>query len=281
MKEFNLNEEQLKGFQKAVKYCALALAVALSASIIFGILSVVGTIFGFGAENSVGDMRDYEISGDFSDLDIEISAAVLKVSVGDTFSIKSNIKKLEVYVKDGRLNVKEDFKPQIFGQNYTDAVLEIAFPRDFTFGSVEIETGAGVVEIERLSASELTMALGAGKVTIKELTASASVDIDGGAGELNILGGTLKDLDFDMGVGEFNLRSKLLGSCDLDMGVGEANLTLIGTPDDYKIDFSTGLGSVRYNGDDVENGQIIGNGDTKIDIDGGVGAVNVKTENPS
>ena len=281
MKDFNLSEEQLKGFQKAVKYCALALAVALSASIIFGILSVVSGIFGFGGASQVGDMRDYEISGDFSDLDIEISAAELKIIRGDALLVKSNIKKLEVYVNDGCLNIKEDTGPQIFGSNYVGALLEITLPEDISFGKAEIETGAGVVEIESLTASYLKMLLGAGKVTIKELTASASADIDGGAGELNILGGSLKDLDFDMGVGEFNLKSKLLGSCDLDMGVGEANLTLIGTPDDYKIDFSTGLGSVRYNGDDVENGQIIGNGGTKIDIDGGVGAVNVKTENPS
>lgn len=281
MNNFNLNEEQLKGFQKVVKYAALAFAILLSLSIIGGILGVAGAIFGIHGTVAVGDMRDYKIEGDVVDLDLDISAAELKIVCGEEFKVKSNLKNLKVNVSGGCLKIEEKTKIKIdfFGNGYNDAYLEITLPHDFVFGKVDIDTGAGNVDIERLFAEKIKMSLGAGQVTVEELSASAYADIDGGAGQLNILGGTLKNLDFDMGVGEFNLTASLLGECDLDMGVGRANLTLLGSPDDYTIEFSKGLGSIDFNGDDVENGQIIGNGDTKINIDGGVGAINVKTSN--
>ena len=281
MNNFNLNEEQLKGFQKVVKYAALALAIILSVSIIVGILSIAGAIFGIHGTVAVGDMRDYKVEGDVVDFDLDISAAELKIVCGDRFEVRSNLKNLKVNVSGGCLKIEEKTKIKIdaFGNGYNDAYLEITLPSDFVFGKVDIDTGAGKVDIERLFAEKIEMSLGAGQVTVEELSASAYADIDGGAGQLNIHGGTLKNLDFDMGLGELNFTASLLGECDFDMGVGRANLTLLGSPDDYRIEFSKGLGSIDFNGDDIENGQIIGNGDTKIDIDGGIGAINVKTTN--
>ena len=281
MKDFNLNEEQLRYFQKIVKYVALTLAILLSGSIICGILSIAGAIFGIHGTVAVDGMRDYEVEGYVVDLDLDISAAELKIVCGEEFKVKSNLKDLKVNVSGGCLKIEEKakIKMDFFGNGYNDAYLEITLPSNFVFGKVDIDTGAGKVDIERLFAEKIEMSLGAGQVTVEELSASAYADIDGGAGQLNILGGSLKNLDFDMGLGEFNFTASLLGECDFDMGVGRANLTLLGAPEDYKIEFSKGLGSIDFNGDDIENGQIIGNGNTKIDINGGIGAINLKTLN--
>ncbi|MBO5315833.1 MAG: DUF4097 family beta strand repeat protein [Clostridia bacterium] len=264
-----MKEENLKAFQKVVKWGAIALAVMLIVSIIGGI---AGIIFGiFGVETGVSDMRDYEISESFSDIDLEISAAEIKIFNGDQFSVKSNIKDLYVGVSHGTLNIEE--KNKLF-KNYNGAVLEITLPEGFSFVNAKLEAGAGNVNIERLSAVNLEMSLGAGKVTINELYASGNADIEGGAGELDIGGGSLCSLNFEMGVGKCTLRTRMVGECDLDMGIGEANVILIGAESEYKISLSAGLGGASYNGREVSN-ETVGNGACRVDIDGGIGKLNV------
>ncbi len=275
-----MNDEQMKKFQKAVKYGAMALAILLAVSIFFGIASIVLSIFG--VSDAVGEMKTYELTGDMQNLDVEISAADFKITEGDNFSVKSNLKDLHVDLSGGTLKI-EDKSRGVFGifgiKNYNGALLEITLPKGFTFMSIELETGAGVVEIDRLRALETELQLGAGKVNIKHFTALKSASVEGGTGEFNILDGEIADLDFDMGIGECNIRSRLTGNADIDLGVGETNLTLIGSESDYEIRFSKGLGSISYNGKDVEDNQIIGGGAARIDISGGIGALKVEIEN--
>ncbi len=73
--------------------------------------------------------------------------------------------------------------------SYNDALLEIAVPEDFVFGRADIETDAGVVKIDSLTAGILNLELWAGEVAIGNLTVTGSAEIEGGAGELNINGG--------------------------------------------------------------------------------------------
>ncbi len=268
-----MNEEQVKIFQKVVKYGAIALAVLLIVSIFSAILTGVLAIFGI--SGAVGEIKDFSAHGEIQNIEIEIAAAELKITEGAEFSVKSNLKKLNVDVNNKTLNIREK---NIFGfVNYNGAVLEITVPKDFKFINADIETGAGVVDIEKLSAENLNLELGAGTVTIESITATKTADIDGGAGKLVINGGSFYNLDFDMGVGETKIMTEITGGADIDMGVGKAELILVGEESSYKIDFSKGLGSMSYNGDDVENNQIIGNGSVRIDIDGGVGSLIVKT----
>ena len=78
--------------------------------------------------------------------------------------------------------------------------------------------------------------------------------------------------------GELNLTSAFSGECKLDMGVGESNITLIGNKDDYKLDLEKGLGSITVDGKDVSDFGSSGNGTNKVDISGGIGAINVRFE---
>ncbi len=274
-----MNEEQIKKFQKVVKYGAIALAVLLIISIFYGILT--GILAVFGVSNAVGETKSFTVEGEIQSLDLEISAAELKITEGTSFSVKSNLKKLDVDVQSGTLNIKNKNKGvfEIFGgSNYNGAVLEIVIPKDFEFENADIEIGAGVVEIEKFSVQNLEFDLGAGTVTVKKLIASAESRINNGAGKLKIQGGVLNNLDFDMGTGETEIRVELHGSADVDIDVGKLTLVLIGEESDYKIDFSKGLGSISYNGNNVENNQVIGNGSVRIDVDGGMGSIDVKTQ---
>ena len=197
----------------------------------------------------------------------------------EAFSVESNLKNLKVDDKDGCLIIKDLTKNKLFGGgSYEKAVLTIYVPVGTVFENVNITTGAGRLTVDNLSAETIDFELGAGEVSIGSLVATKSADIEGGAGRITVSGGALKNLDMDMGVGELNLTSAFSGECKLDMGVGESNITLIGNKDDYKLDLEKGLGSITVDGKDVSDFGSSGNGTNKVDISGGIGAINVRFE---
>lgn len=269
----------MTSWQKAIKYMAIAFAICLIVSIISGIMGAVGLIGGFiDSDATADDVKTYNISQDITSLKIDINAADFTVTVGDEFKVESNLKDLTVKDTGGALTVIENKK---WGRNYNSAVLRLYIPADFVFEKAEIETGAGRLTVDTLSADRLYLELGAGEVKITELNASQKSEIDGGAGAVTISGGQLHNLDFDMGVGELKLTSAVLGNSELDCGVGETSLTLTGSKDDYRIQLDKGLGDAKIDGQSMSDGSIYGDGSNKIEISSGVGAVKVNFEEVS
>lgn len=260
-------------FQKVIKYLAYALAVFLVVSIIGGILSAVGLFSGlFDGDNVLEDAKIYTVSDNITELDIRINAADFSIKQADAFSVESNLKHLTVKENDGVLTVEETKK---FGKTYTGAMLVLYVPEGTVFEKADIITGAGIVSVDTLSADSLTLELGAGEVRIGSLTANKNADIDGGAGKITIADGSLRNLDLDMGVGQLDLTAVVLGNSEFDLGIGETNITLIGSKNDYTVDAEKGIGNMTVNGESVSDFNISGNGENNIDINGGIGAINL------
>ena len=148
-------------------------------------------------------------------------------------------------------------------------------PSDFIFDRVAIESGASKTNIEELYTKQLYLDLGAGKVMINNLTVLENAKIDGGAGETIIKSSNIHNLDLEMGVGRLSLSSKLTGNNKIDSGIGEMNLSLLGTLDDYCIILDKGLGNATINGKNMSDDTTYGTGENKLDIDGGVGSIQI------
>lgn len=259
--------------QKVIKYLAIAFAIFLTVSIIGGILSAVGLFGGLFSSDAVLEaVKSYSVDTEIRNLNIEINAADLYIKEGDAFSVESNLKHLEVEEKGGLLTIHEARK---FTGTYNGAELTVYVPTGTVFDNVNLTTGAGRLTIESLSSGTLNFELGAGDVSIDSLVAAKSADVEGGAGRITITNGALKDLDLDMGVGQLNLTSVLTGDCQLDLGVGESNITLIGSKEDYKLDLEKGLGRILVDGKAVSDYGSSGNGTNKVEINGGIGAIQV------
>lgn len=260
--------------QKVIKYIAIGLAALLAVSIIGGIISAVGFFGGFMFNDATTeDMKEYIGFSDIHSVDIDINAADITIEQGDAFAVKSNLKHLTVKDENGLLSIKETKKA--FG-NYDKSTLIIKIPDGIVFDKAELKTGAGRLIVDTLSAKVLDCDFGAGEIKIDSLSASSNADIDGGAGEITISGGSIENLDFDMGVGQLNFTPLLTGECDFDLGVGESNITLLGTKDDYTLDVEKGLGNISVDGDNISNISGFGNGQNEVEINGGVGAIHVK-----
>ena len=218
------------------------------------------------------DSKTYEITSDIHSLDIQINAASFKIEHGDKFSVESNLKYLSVSEKDGVLTITDEAKSN---SNYSNAVLTLYVPNGIVFDDVDITTGAAKVMADALSTSSLELKLGAGDVRFESLHVSSNADIKGGTGQISIVSGTINDLSLEMGMGELNLTAAVLGDSNLKFGVGESNLTLIGSKDDYKVDVEKGLGSVSVDGKNVSDFGSSGNEQNHVNIEGGVGAINI------
>lgn len=268
----------MTSLQKVIKYLAMGFAVFLTVSIIGGILGAVGLFGGFfGGGSITGEMKTYSVSADVQELDIEIGAADVYIKEGDAFSLESNLKDLKVDEKNGTLTIKDSSKIKLSGSSSVkDAVLTLYIPKQTVFDNVRLSTGAGRLTVDALHSQSLDFDLGAGEVSIGNLVAEKSADIDGGAGRITVSGGELCSLDLDMGVGQLNLCSALSGSCKLDLGIGETNVTLIGSKDEYKLDIEKGIGSISIDGKSVSDYGSSGTGDRKVEINGGVGAINIE-----
>ena len=219
------------------------------------------------------EIKTYEMTSEIHSLDIQINAADFKIVSADEFSVESNLKYLSVFEKDGVLKIVDEAKSN---SNYSDAILTLYVPNGAVFNDVDIETGAAKMTVDTLSASSVELKLGAGDVRFESLNASSEVDIEGGAGQITIINGTLNDLSLEMGMGELNLTAAVFGNSDLKFGVGESNVTLIGSKDDYKVDIEKAIGNITVDGKTVTDFGSGGNAQNHIEIEGGIGTINLK-----
>jgi hypothetical protein len=273
----------MKGAQKVIKWFALALAALLIVTIFSGIiggLSFVGMMV-WGDEiswNGSSEWVNTEFSGkEMMRLDVSVKATAVRIRTakeGEPVRIETNNEYITSWVDGSTLNVVEK-SHGFFGWGGTgDLVIYVR--EDTAFDSVEIEIGAGTLDVERLEAKDLKLNLGAGKTAIDELIATRRAEIDGGAGVVEIRGGELHDLDLDLGAGKAELRARVVGNGRVTAGVGKTELTLIGREEDYRLRIDKGIGSVTLDGRSLSDGESVGSGATLIEIDSGVGAVEMK-----
>lgn len=272
----------MSNIQKIIKYLAIAFALLLTFNIIEGIISVVFLISNIFDTKDIYDtnkLESIEITENIYNMDIDMMDVNIIVKKGDKFQAETNSKYIRSKQENNKLYLKEINHNWFNKKNRSDLVIYI--PTNFTFDSISIETGTGKIKIEELVTKYLDFDLGAGLVTIDKLTVLNETKLEGGAGEVTVKNSNLNKLDLSMGVGKFNLTAVLSGDSKIEHGVGEFNLNLIGTKDDYRIKVNNGIGSCKIDGDTISNDIYYGNGKNLIDIDGGVGNININYEDNS
>ena len=288
--------------QKIIKYFAIAFAIFLIVSIIslilFGIYALSG-VLGLKDNSKIdisGNMQTVNLGNTTSDKNIvnsgnSINNSAQTVNLADTTSLDIEVKYTNLIIKNGdtfRYETNND--NIIYKQNYntlkieekskwlfnnTESNLIIYIPENFDLNKINIEAGAGKVEIENLNADNLELELGAGEATVSNLNIRNNTKLEGGAGRLNVLNGNINNLDLDMGIGEVNINSLITGNSDVDAGIGILNLNLQGSIADYRIITDKGIGNLKINGQNISGASTYGEGNNLIKIDEGIGNINI------
>ena len=215
------------------------------------------------------ESKTYSVSSEIHSLEINLISANVLIKHADKIYVESNLKHLEVSESNGVLKIKDNSEDN---SKFDDAVFTLYIPADIVFENVDISTGAAKLTADALSAKSLELKLGAGDVRFKQLNVSSKTDIEGGTGQISILDGELTNLTLKMGYGSMNLTASLLGNSDLELGVGQSNITLLGNRDDYYV---KGSGLIYVDGEKITGDCNIGSGKNKIEILGGIGAINI------
>lgn len=269
----------MTSFQKGVKIFAISLAIVIIFSILscfIGMLEFASFFFDSSPQTENRKIvypSDFNLNDkDISDIDIELSSTSLEIVPGETFKIETynSDRYVKVTTKNGVLKVEET----AHHWHHNDrgrVVLEI--PQNRELSSLDIDMGAGKASMEDVYANTLNFSQGAGTLIIENCN-FAKTEIDGGAGKMTIRNSHLGSLELDSGVGKVDIEAYLEGSSEIDSDVGALSLTLLGDRESYTVRAEKGLGSLSIDGE--QNASTFGRGPNYVEIDGGVGSIEIK-----
>jgi DUF4097 and DUF4098 domain-containing protein YvlB len=262
--------------QRVIKYLAIAFAFFLIIGIITTIIAIGSGITSLFENDEPVKTETHELKDDSKVLNIKLGASSLTIKKGEKLKVETNNKNVKVKEEKNKVIVEETSTRWSFNKKTYQVVLYL--PEDSVFDDVSIETGAGKLSVSKIESENLVLKLGAGKTVIDNVI-SNNTKIETGAGELVIKNGKLNNAKIEVGVGKLDVKAEFIGDAKIETGVGSNSIKLLPTENNYKIEFKKGLGSIKYNGKEVSDGSIIGEGSNLIKIEGGIGSINVKEEN--
>ena len=271
--------------QKIIKSLAIAFALFL-------VISIFSIIFGLSREiiSSINsDKKDSELLEEYTTISnnvnniesfkIDISNDDIEIKEGEKFEVKTNDPDVKFYHENSKVKIKADKTLNWHLSNSSRGTIIIYLPNEFNISELDLNLGAGKIDIDKIFVETLLMDLGAGTMTAKEINVYEKAAINGGAGNININSGTINNLNLKLGAGNASIQSDLTGSNTLTTGVGKLNLGLSRSKDNYKFDINKGLGNIILNDFDVSEDTLIGDGETKIKINGAIGNIIINTSN--
>lgn len=277
----------MTSLQKVIKYGAMIfgfyLVFVIISAIVFGITAIFGISFGINTYKSAnnGDSGIPSFTQSFENvnsLNIELDVSKLYIKKGNEFKVEVDKPTNKFYCKmnDTTLKIKDNrSKVGIF--NFSDDVvpnITIYIPENYELDKIELDAGINETYIETLVADKVDIEAGVGKFIVDDINADI-LKIEGGAGETKIGNSNVNELKLDAGVGKFVINSKVAEEAKIDAGVGQLIVNLKGNKEDYKVKTSTGLGNLLVDGKKASNDQIVGDGNSYINVEAGVGEVQV------
>lgn len=265
--------------QKIIKLIAICLAIIIIANIfstLFYGLSLI-TDIDLNKENKdkITFKETYE---EIERIEVDAVSSNIIIRIGDSFKVETQNIKNNFSSNKKRKTLEIEESTGLFNKNKGNGKIIIEIPEEIELEELKIDTGAGKFEITDITAKEFEMNHGAGLLNITNSNFKES-DIDGGAGEINILSSTLNNLELDAGIGKINLEAEITGNSKIECGVGEININLLGEKNNYSISTEKGIGTIKINGENQSNSTIYGIGNNKLELEGGIGNINVNFKN--
>lgn len=202
-----------------------------------------------------------------------------KVSSDDSVYLEAeNVRKFQGYVEDGTLYVKSTAGSDLsFFAGKSTVVLYL--PEEYFFDRVDIEIGAGQVEMKRLQGREVSLEAGAGRILLEDAEAE-ELKIEVGAGSVELMDMTVGQLSVEVGMGEFVGRGAINGDADVTCSMGNVEVEVRGEKRDFNYQLEGAMGSIDLDGEEcggfgteksIENGA-----DKTMEIECSMGNITVE-----
>jgi len=256
----------MKRFRKG--FFALALALIL----IGGLLAT--TAWFMGAETLLeggwgrggfGISNAREINMTFSDefdrITLNLGAANVSVQEGTEFRATGRLPdRVNISTSDNTLIIEEARRGGFslnFGFPRQNYYLTITVPHGTVLDTLDLESGAGRLDVRNIEANR--------------------ADISSGAGNVNLRNVEFGHATLHTGAGSIDAGGTFTGIVDISTGAGSVTLSLSGAREDYAYAIQTGAGSTRIDGERISGGATRSHADpvATLRVTTGAGSVNV------
>ena len=225
-------------FQKVIKYVALAFAIALAIGIIeFGLGIGYIVLQSTGLIHSNSNNKVSNVNFNEYSSYLDIDLSVASLTIKRGDTLRYETNIDEIESKQENNKLVIKDKGNKWFRSNKNSSITLYVPENLTFEKVIINMGVGELDVDNVS---------------------------------------LNNADLHLGVGQANIKSDLTGNTKIDCGIGEVDLNLTGSEEDYTFKLDKGIGEINVNNKSYGN-TTIGNGRNYIDVDGGIGEINIKT----
>ncbi len=260
----SLNEEEL--FDEEIEYNITEHMIFDSAYEIFG-----------------GDVEKYAVGSDIGKLDIEAGGCkfIFEDSEDASFYVEAKeTGKFQCYVKNDTLYVKTTRTVSDW-DDYDDCEIILYIPTDYSFEKVDVELGAGLLEMDMVVADKVDLEVGAGQIIMDFLQANIC-NIEVGMGELLVEDMQVAKVNAEVGMGHLMLGGTVLENLNGECAMGAMELNLSGKEEEFDYTIEAALGNVSIGGTDysgLAQDKVIKNAaNKKITLECAMGNIQVEFE---
>lgn len=278
----------MTGFQKFIKYAAIAFGIYLSIIIILAFLGIARQL----VNHSNAEFKDLVTNEEeqhtenitktyegISNLEVDLEGTELIIETGDKFEIEGiNISnKMEFNQEENTLKISDKKSSSSFENS--NSTLKIYIPENEKLEKVDLDVKYMSVDIEKLNTANLKLDLNNNYCNINELIAD-NLEIDNEYADMDIANGETKKLKLDSDSGTEYINVKIIESANIDLEYSNTNIEFIDSKDNYQINRSGHFADVYVDGIEMDsNNNIFGNGNIKVDLKAMYANVNIEFGN--
>ena len=267
----------MTGFQKFIKYAAIALGIYLSITIVLVLLGIARGFVGASRNNEIRDLvrdreqyqteditRTYE---NIKKLEVNVEETELIIRNGDTFKIEgTNIPdRMEIEQDGNKLKVSDEEVSSSFSDE--NMVVTIYIPEDIKLDTIDLEINYVSADIQKLNATNLKLDIYNNYCEIDEIIAD-NMEFKNEEGNLDIYDAEIGRLLFDSEAGVEDVSLDITGNAEINLEYSYTDMNLIGTQEDYQINTKNQSGNIYIDGTTItSNSETLGSGNAKVNLD--------------
>lgn len=230
------------------------------------------------------EIRDLEMNLDYGGITIEKSGKDEEtIYIFVEYRKKNHRRQIKAYMNGKTLYIEEEGASRVRNDDSAKIILQIPEKamEDIWLDSINIEQDAGYIDINMpLTAKDISINVDAGACSVNEkLTAKDELSAQVGAGQISLSEITAENLDLSAGLGQLLAERIEADIIEIDCGIGEIQVTAAGKESDYDYNIECAVGNVSIGDNDFSglgSGREIENdGSREMDIECNVGDVQV------
>ena len=267
----------MTGFQKFIKYAAIAFGIYLSITIVLVLLGIARGFVGASKNDEFKDIvrdrekyqteditRTYE---NIKNLEVNVEETELIIRNGDTFKIEgTNIpNKMEIEQEGNQLNISDEELPSSFSDE--NMVMTIYIPEDTKLDTIDLEINYVSADIQKLNTANLKLDIYNNYCEIDEIIAD-NMEFKNEEGNIDIYDAEIGRLLFDSESGVEDVSLDITGNAEINLEYPYTDMNLIRKQEDYQISTRNKFGNIYIDNEIItSNAETWGSGNTKINLD--------------